>query len=126
MQSGRADRLITIEQPRRSVDPTYGTETIVWIPLLAEAGSPTVAVKFFAEIEDFLPSRSEGVTLGLQVARNQTRMRMRWRSDVTGDMRVTVHGLTSDQDVLYSIVGGPAQILGRMAMLEAVLERYSS
>lgn len=126
MQSGRADRLITIERPQRTVDPTYGTEIVVWVPLEAEAGSPTVAVKFFAEVQDFMPSRSESVTLGLQVARNQTRFRMRWRSDLTSDCRVTVHGLTEDLDVLYSIVGGPAEIQGRMAMLEFVGERYTS
>lgn len=126
MQSGRADRLITIERPQRSTDPQYGTEVVTWVPLEAKPGSPTVAVKFFAEVEDFLPSRSESVTLGLQVARNKTRFRMRWRADVTSDMRVTVHGVTPDQDVLYSIVGGPAQIMGRMAMIEWVGERYSS
>jgi hypothetical protein len=38
-------------------------------------------------------------------------------------MRVTLHG---DSDVIYQIVGGPADIDGRKSMIEMVLEKYSS
>jgi hypothetical protein len=38
-------------------------------------------------------------------------------------MRVTVHG---DSDVIYQIVGGPAEIGGRKEQVEMVLERFSS
>jgi head-tail adaptor len=57
------------------------------------------------------------------VARNQTRLRMRWRDDINSSMRVTVHG---DSDTVYQIVGGPADIDGRKSMIEMVLEKYSS
>ncbi|MCR4331285.1 MAG: head-tail adaptor protein [Sulfuricaulis sp.] len=122
MRAGLLDKQITIEQKQVTVDPTYGTELVSWIPLVAEAGSPTVAVRFWAEVKDALPSRSESVTQGLAVARNQSRLRMRYRSDVTSDMRVTVHG---SADVVYQIVGGPA-VIGRNEWLEMVIERYSS
>lgn len=122
-RAGALSRQITVEQKQVTVDPTYGTELVTWVPLVAEAGSPTVAVRFWAEIQDALPSRSEAVTQGLAVARNQTRLRMRWRSDVTSAMRVTIHG---DTDTVYQIVGGPAEIGGRKSMLELVLEKYSS
>ena len=56
------------------------------------------------------------------MARNQTRVRLRYRSDIDSTMRVTVHG---DSDVVYQIVGGPAMI-GRKELTELVLERYSS
>ena len=116
-------RWITIEQKSVTQDPTYGTEVVTWVPLDPEPGSPSVAIRFRAEVQDALPSRSESVRQGLELARNQTRIRMRWRGDVTSDMRVTVHG---DTDVVYQIVGGPAEIGGRKRRLEMVIERYSS
>ena len=103
-------------------DTTYGTELVNWIPLVAQAGSPVVAERFWAEVMDLSPSRSESVRQGLAVARNQTRVRLRYRSDIDSTMRVTVHG---DSDVVYQIVGGPAMI-GRKELTELVLERYSS
>lgn len=123
MRHPMLDRQITIEKKETTLDATYGTEVISWVPLVAEAGSPVVAVRFWAEIQDVLPSRSEGVQQGLIVGRNQTRLRMRWRNDVDSSMRVTVHGET---DVLYQIVAGPAEIGGRKAFMEMVLERYTS
>lgn len=101
----------------------YGTELVTWVPLVALPGSPVVAERFYAEIQDALPSRSESVTQGLVVARNQTRLRMRWRDDVDSAMRVTIH---EDTDRIMQIVGGPAQVGGRKQMIEMVLERYSS
>ncbi len=122
MRAGDLDRQITIEYPAKTQDPDYGTEIITWTPL-ATVGSPPVAQRFWAEVQDAMPSRAESVQQGLAVARNQTRIRIRWRSDISSDMRVIVHG---DTDVLYQIVGGPAEIRGRKVMLEMVCERYSS
>ncbi len=121
---GRAfNRQITVEKRRTTQDSQYGTEVNTWVPLVAYPGSPTVAVRFWAEVQDVLPSRSESVAQGLQVARNQTRLRMRWRDDIDSTMRVIVHG---DSDTYYSIVGGPAEIMGRKVAIEMVLERFSS
>lgn len=123
MMSQKFMRLVTIEKKETTVDSTYGTEVVTWVPLVAEPGSPVVAEKFWAEIQDAIPSRAESVTQGLTVAHNQTRLRMRWRDDIDSSMRVTVHG---DSDRVYQIVGGPAEIGGRKEMIEMVLERYSS
>ena len=123
VQAGKLDRQITIERKSVTVDPDYGTEVIAWTPLAVLPGSPPVAERFWAEVQDVMPSRSESVLQGLAVARNQTRIRIRWRADITSAMRVIVHG---DADVLYQIVGGPAEIRGRKTMLEMVCERYSS
>jgi head-tail adaptor len=117
------DRQITIERKQITLDPVYGTELVTWIPLVAEAGSPTVAARFWAEVQDALPSRSEAVTQGLTVARNLTRVRLRWRDDIDSSMRVIVHG---DSDVTMQIVAGPAEVDGRKGMLELVCERISS
>ena len=123
MAAGRLTRLITIERKQVTQDAQYGTEIITWVPLAVLAGSPAVAERFWAEVQDVLPSRSESVLQGLAVARNQTRIRIRWRNDIDSSMRITVHG---DTDVLYQIVGGPAEIRGRRIMLEMMCERYSS
>ena len=123
VQAGRLDRQLTIERKSVTIDPDYGTEVITWVPLSVLPGSPPVAERFWAEVQDVMPSRSESVLQGLAVARNQTRIRVRWRTDITSAMRVVLHG---DVDVLYQIVGGPAEIRGRKTMLEIVCERYSS
>lgn len=123
MRASELDRQVTIERPVKVQDATYGTDVVVWAPLVAQPGSPVVAVRFWAQVQDALPSKSESVTQGLEVARNQSRLRMRYRADVTSDMRVTVHGET---DVVYQIVGGPAEIGGRKKFLELVIEKYSS
>lgn len=113
---------ITVEYQAKTQDATYGTDIVSWQPLSVLPGSPEVAERFWAEATDMAPSRSEAVRQGLATARNQTRIRMRWRDDIDSSMRVIVH---RDSDVIYQIVGGPAMI-GRKDTLEMVLERYSS
>lgn len=122
MRAGQLDRRITIERKVVTQDATYGTEQITWTPLVVLPGSPTVAAPLWAQVSDVLPSRSEAVKQGLAIAANQTRIRIRYRSDIDSSMRVIVH---SNTDVIYQIVGGPAMI-GRREWLEMVCERYSS
>lgn len=117
------NRQITVEKKQVVNDATYGSETITWVPLVPQVGNPALAERFWAEVQDSMPSRSEAVTQGLVVARNQTRIRLRWRNDIDSSMRVTVHG---DTDVIYQIVGGPAEIEGRKQRIEMVCEKYSS
>lgn len=123
MNPGRQTRQITIERKQVTLDPEYGTQITTWVPLVAQAGSPTIAERFDAEVQDILPSRSEAVLQGLAQNRLQTRLRMRWRDDVDSSMRVTVHG---DTDRIYSIISGPVEFGGRKEQIEMVLERYSS
>lgn len=123
MRAGNLDTEITIERKSVTLDPIYGTEIVTWVPLVAATGSPTVAVRFWAEIQDVLPSRSEVVQQGLVVARQQSRMRIRFRADIDSSMRVIVHYEIGD--ITMQIVGGPATI-GRKEWTECVLEKYSS
>lgn len=116
----RLDRLVTVEYP---VNATDGTQTPTWAPLVYAVGSPAVAEKFPAEVQDVMPSRVEGVNQGLVLARNQTRVRMRWRSDLTPAMRITVHG---EADRVLQIIGGPAEIFGRKQFIEVFCESISS
>lgn len=114
------DRLITVEYPAIATD---GTQTPTWTPLVYAVGSPAVAEKFPAEVQDVMPSRVEGVNQGVVLARNQTRVRMRWRSDITPAMRITVHG---EADRVLQIIGGPAEIGGRKQYIELLCEEISS
>jgi head-tail adaptor len=120
MRAGQLDRQILVEKKVVTQNPTYGTELVTWAPLSTVNGQPEW---YWAEVQDVLPSRSEAVAQGLALARNQTRIRLRWRDDITSDMRVTVRGSTN---VLYQIVGGPAEIGGRQDRIEIVCEKYSS
>lgn len=113
MNQGRFSRSISIDYPVYETDAGYGSRLVRWDRLTTCQ----------AEVQDFLPSRSEAVRQGLQQARNQTRLRMRWRGDIDSTMRIVLHG---EADIVYQIVGGPSEIGGRKRELEMVLERYSS
>lgn len=123
MQSGKLDRRATFERRAVTQDAVYGTDVITWVPVAYLPGSPQIAEKFWVELQDALPSRSESVKQGLAQARNQTRLRMRWRADIDSSQRVTVHG---DSDVVYQVVAGPAEIGGRKRGLELMLEKYTT
>ena len=123
MQPAKLNRQVTFSRRSVTTDPVYGTEVVIWVPLSYLPGSPEVAEKYWVELQDVLPSRSEAVRQGLASARDQTRLRMRWRSDVDSSQRVTVHG---DTDSLYQIVSGPAEIMGRKVWIEMMLEKYTT
>lgn len=119
MRSGDLDRRIVIEYATE--DTSSGAAVVTWTPLVA-LGSPPAAVPLWANFRDVPPSRSEAVKQGLQVARNQSVVTIRWRGDVDSSMRITEY---LDTAIIYQIVGGPAMI-GRKQWLELVVERYSS
>ncbi len=113
MNAGQMNRRISIEFPVYETEAPYGPRLVRWEPLTTCA----------AEVQDVMPSRSESVRQGLAQARNQTRIRIRWRGDIDSTMRIVLHG---DTDTVYQIVGGPSEVGGRKTMLEMVLERYST
>jgi SPP1 family predicted phage head-tail adaptor len=124
MRAGSHDRQITIERKVVTPDPTYGTDVVTWTPLVVQPGSPSVAERFWAEVQDVLPSRDESLQQGaLVMLKRKTRIRLRFRTDITSDMRVTVHG---DTNAIYQIIGGPAEIEGRRERIEIMCEEYSS
>lgn len=119
----RLNRQILVERQTKTTDATYGTDVVTWEPLSYLAGSPAVGERFWAELQDEMPSRSESIRQGASVSRNAVRCRLRWRDDIDSSMRVTVYG---DSNTVYSIVGGPAEVGGRKQFIELLLERYSS
>lgn len=116
-------RLVSVEVPPTARDATYNTPSGDWTALAYAPGSPAVASKWRVEWMPVKPSRSESVRQGLEVAREQVRMTMRYRADVGAAMRVRLYG---DTETLWQIVGGPTPVEGRRRMLEMVLERFST
>ncbi|MDP3650900.1 MAG: head-tail adaptor protein [Rhodoferax sp.] len=113
MRAASYDRRVTIEQKTVTPDPDYGTPAITWTPF---------ATRIAAQVQDTLPSKSESVQQGIRIAAKPARVRIRYLSGVSSDMRVVVHGLT---DRVMQITGGPAE-LGRREGIEIVCEEYST
>lgn len=113
MKAGDFDRTISVQYRYATQDTLYGTPIVTWLTL----------GRYKAQVQDSLPSKSESVLQGLSIARSQTRIRMRYRDDIYSTMRILLHG--DGKDLLYQIVGGPAQIQGRKQFMEMMCERYS-
>lgn len=109
MDAGSLDARVTIETRTATQDADTGRDIVTW----------TTLATVWAEVRDVLPSRDERVRQGLEVASRQTRIRIRYRTDVDSSMRVTVH---RDGDTIYQIVGGPA-VLGHKEGIELLCER---
>lgn len=99
----------TIEYKSVTQDPNYGTDLVVWTELATRWGN----------VQDVLPSRSESVQNGLEVSRNQTRLRMLYWTDIDSSMRVVINGIG------YQIISGPA-VIGDKDGIEMMIERVSS
>ncbi len=125
MRSGTIDCQISVEQKSITRDPSYNTEIVTWAPLVAAPGSPVIAERWWAQVQDTLPSRSEAVKQGIATASRQTRVRMRYRNDIDSSMRVTIH---QDTSVVYQIISGPVDVTneGRKRMIEFVCEKFST
>ncbi|MDR6851092.1 head-tail adaptor [Sphingomonas sp. BE123] len=99
----------------------------------AGAGSGTwiLVEEVRAEVKDVLPSRGERLSGGINVATRPARIRMRYRSDVTPDMRLVLGARVVDGTVDYSnarimqITAGPAE-LGNRDGVEFMAEDYST
>ena len=94
---------------RSTQEATFGTAQIAWTPIAT----------VWAEVRDLLPSRSENVAEGVTIARRPARIRMRWRDDISSDMRLIARGRT------LQIVSGPA-MLGNRQYLELMAEEAST
>jgi SPP1 family predicted phage head-tail adaptor len=113
MNVGELDHRVKIEYQAVTYDPDFGTPITTWTELAT----------VWANVQDALPSKAEAVVQGLNVAINQTRVRIRWRDDVDSSMRMII---SRPDPVTYEIVGGPAQIGGRRGYSEFMVERLSS
>jgi SPP1 family predicted phage head-tail adaptor len=87
----------------------FGTDAIEW-PVL-----DTV----WAEVQDVLPSKSEKLAEGINIARQPARIRMRYRTDISSEQRLMVRGK------VMQIVSGPA-VLGDKKYIELIAESAST
>lgn len=106
--ASRLDRRITIERPT-SDDSFRG----------AGRGGWEKVADVFAEVQDVLPSRAEKLDSGINLATRPARVRMRYRDDVTPDMRMVMGAR------IMQIVAGPAEI-GRREMIEFRVEDFAA
>ncbi|NHZ62615.1 head-tail adaptor protein [Massilia genomosp. 1] len=104
---------VTIEQLANITEPEFGTEVQTWVPVL---------VRYWANVQDVLPSRSEETANGLAQSLRRARLRMRKNSAITAAMRVTLH---SRGDLVMQIIAGPAALDDRDHD-EWMLEAYAT
>lgn len=87
----------------------------------AGSGTWQLLAEVWAEVQDILPSRrpAEQLTDGINLASRLAYVRMRYRSDVTPDMRFVLGSR------VMQIVAGPAELPVRDG-LEFMVEDYST
>lgn len=109
MIAGKLDRRITFEERQAVQNATYGTQEITWHDVAT----------VWAEVQDILPSRAEGVESNINLSRRPCRVRIRFREDLTSDMRIDFNGRK------LRIVSGPVE-MGRREGLELVAEELTT
>jgi head-tail adaptor len=106
LDPGTLDRRIRIERP--IADNGFdGAGSGAWEPV----------VTVWASVKDALPSRGDKLAEGINMSARPARVRMRFREDITPDMRF-IFGSR-----IMQIVSGPAE-LGRREALEFMVEEY--
>jgi SPP1 family predicted phage head-tail adaptor len=108
LDTGSLDRRITFQ--RKVADESFaGAGTATWQPVAT----------IWAEVRDVLPSRGERIADGLSIENRPARIRTRFRTDITADMRI-IYGAR-----VMQIIAGPVE-LGRRDGLEMMAEDYST
>lgn len=106
LDPGKLDRRIRIERP--IADSSFdGAGSGTWAPV----------AECWASVTDALPSRGEKLAEGINLAARPARVRIRFREDVTPEMRFVMGNR------IMQIVAGPAE-LGRREGLEFMVEDY--
>lgn len=112
MDIGKLDRRIRIEQRSTSVDPNYGTPVDTW----------TTFATLWANVQEVLPSRSERLADGINIAERPARVRTRYVSGITSAMRVVYLDRSSR---VMKIIAQPVE-LGRKDGLEFMVADFTS
>ena len=86
----------------------------------AGSGDWVFVAEVWASVRDVLPNRGERLEGGINLATRPARVRMRYRTDVTGDMRLVI-----GPDRIAQIITTPAEI-GRREGIEFIVEDFSS
>lgn len=111
MRGRKLDREITFQVNGQFKDPKLGTvKKGGWV----DYGAPVAA-----SVLDILPSKSEQLDETINIAKRPARIRIRYRDDITGTMRILYRGR------IMEIISGPVEI-GRAEWLEMVAQEYST
>ncbi|ARR52137.1 hypothetical protein HY78_01010 [Rhizorhabdus wittichii DC-6] len=109
MKAGSLDRRVDIQRKTKATG----------VRSAGKGTWATIAASVPANVQDMLPSRAERLAEGVSIARRPARVRMRYREDVTPDMRLKMG------ERLMRIVAGPIE-LGRREGIEMVVEDYTA
>lgn len=83
----------------------------------AGSGSWQLVDEVWAEVQDMLPSRADRLPEGFTVTARPSRIRIRYREDITADMRFVLDGR------IMEIAAGPVE-LGRREGMEFLAREY--
>ncbi len=106
LDPGKLDRRIRIERP--VADAAMDG---------AGSGKWKLVATCWANVQDVLPSSGESLAGSINMAARPARVRIRYREDITSDMRIVMGGR------IMQIVSGPAE-LGRRDGVELMVEEY--
>jgi head-tail adaptor len=112
-KAGVRDTLITFQVATKTQETARGTISKSWADI-----TPTE----WAEVQDVLPSRSENIEPGIDMALRPCRIRTLYRSDITPQHRVKIGSRILEIKSGPIILGSP----GRPEGLEMVCTEYSS
>lgn len=122
IETGRLNRRVRIERP--VPDNAFdGAGSGAW----EHVATP------WAEVKEVRPSRAEKLADGINIATRPARVVMRYRADVTPDMRLLLGQFGKDEagnrqwqtDRITQIIGGPTE-LGEREGIELMVEDYTS
>lgn len=118
MTIGNRDVLITFEAKGSGIDdPVYGPQPGTWGPYS----------QAWAEVMDVLPSRSESVADGINLARQPARVRVDYLDglNITSAMRITIPADDYRPERIMRIISGPA-FVHRTGEWEVMAESLST
>lgn len=113
MNIGPLDRRIRIERQDTITDATYGPQPANW----------TTFATLWANVQEVLPSRGEGVPDGIRIAQRPARVRTRYVEGITSAMRVVY---LDRSDRVMKIISQPVEIGGRKGGLEFMVAEYTT
>ena len=109
---GPLDRRIRIEAKQITQDQDYGTEVVSWVTFAT----------VWASVQEVLPSRGESSAQDIRIAERPARVRMRYVSGITSDMRCVY---LDRGDRVMRIMAVPVEI-GRKQGIEMMVADYTT
>lgn len=109
LKAGNLDQRITFEERTTDQEDIYGTNEGGWVDYAT----------VWAQVQDLLPSRNEGIESNIEISRRPCRIRIRYRNDINSAMRIDLDGRK------LRILSAPAE-LGRREGIELLAEELTT